>query len=198
MCILPEDENKWKNLFLSLITDEFYRSNVKFELDQVLKEKIARIFDWIVGHNIDFRENKGLFLFGSVGTGKSSILKAVMRMIDNLYSDNETGTVYTKYVTADEIARLYSENSDSSDIKLRSIRTYQLVFIDDIGYEAFKVFDHYPICEIIRDRYDNKRITCFTSNMNQAELKQRYGDSIEDKLAEMCTFIEFKGKSKRE
>lgn len=75
--------------------------------------------------------------------------------------------------------------------------TCKLLFIDDIGYEALKVFDHYPIPEVIRERYDKKRITCLTTNMSMDEITARYFKSFEDKLNEMCFIVKFEGESKR-
>jgi DNA replication protein DnaC len=193
--IPAEDINKWKWEFLKLINAEFYKGQQRFVIDDTNRAKIAFCFDWIVG-NIDISLNKGLILRGDVGTGKSSILKAIKMLCQVLYN-NEKGNLYPKYITADSIARLYNNDFEESEIKLNQLFTTRLLFIDDIGYEAIKVYDHHPIPEIIRDRYDKKRITCITTNLTMSELAERYGKSFEDKLNEMCFIIKFDGDSKR-
>jgi DNA replication protein DnaC len=189
--ILEEETNLWKKYFLKLITDEFYQKHKVFKLDENNKPKIALCFDWVIG-NVDIGLNKGLLLRGDVGTGKSAIMKACRKLCEKLY----TG-IYTRYATADEISRLFKDSSEDSDRKLNNLLTARILFIDDIGYEALKVFDHYPIMEVIRDRYDKKRITCITTNMSMEEMAERYNKSFEDKISEMCFIIKFEGNSKR-
>lgn len=193
--ILPEEEGLWKEYFIKLIQDEFYNANKEFKMTDYLRPKIKVCFDWVVG-NMDVSLNKGLLLRGDVGTGKSAIMKACMKLCIKLYNGSY-GFLYPIYITADKVSRLYTNRSDESERRLNQIMTTRLLFIDDIGYEAKKVFDHYPIPELIRERYDNKRITCFTTNMSMEEIKAEYGVSVEDKLNEMCTIIKFEGQSKR-
>jgi len=189
--ILEEETILWKKHFLKLIQDEFFRTQKTFQLDENNKSKIALCFDWIVG-SVDITLNKGLLLRGDVGTGKSSILKACKTLCEILYDK-----IYIHYVTADYISRLYSDRSEDGDKRLTQIMTSRILFIDDIGYEALKVFDHYPIAEVIRERYDKKRMTCLTTNMSMEEIAIRYNKSFEDKLSEMCFIIKFEGESKR-
>lgn len=189
--VLPEEIILWKRYFLQLIYNKFYQSQKQLKLDDNNKAKIAICFDWIVG-NIDLTLNKGLLLRGEVGTGKSCILKACKTFIEKLYNG-----VYCRYITADEISRTFEEKTESSEKKLNHIFTEKILFIDDIGYEALKVFDHYPIAEVIRERYDKKRITCLTTNMTMEEIANRYGKSFEDKLNEMTFIVKFDGDSKR-
>jgi DNA replication protein DnaC len=189
--ILPQEINLWKQKFIEFIHDEFFSVNKPFLLTEENKPKISLCFDWIIGR-VDKSLNKGLLLRGDVGSGKSCLLKATRSMCELLYSN-----LYSKYVTADEISRLYRSGDETCEKIITQIMTCKLLFIDDIGYEALKVFDHYPIPEVIRERYDKKRITCLTTNMSIDEITARYGKSFEDKLSEMCFIVKFEGESKR-
>lgn len=193
--IIPDELNKWKNLFVELIKNEFYKENKVFVLDDNNREKIAFCFKWVIG-DVDVTLNKGLLLRGEVGTGKSSIMKACKRLCEIIYN-NANGFLHPIYITADEVSRLYKESSEETEKRLTQIMTSRLLFIDDIGYEALKVYDHYPISEVIRERYDKKRVTCFTTNLSMDAIRERYKTSIEDKLSEMCFIVKFDGESKR-
>jgi DNA replication protein DnaC len=176
---------------LKLIKDEFFRVQKAFILDDTNKEKIAFCFNWVIG-NIDQSLNKGLLLKGDVGTGKSCIMKAVKNFIKILYP----GT-FMMYLSADQITHVYRMTGDDFERNLNQIFTCRILFIDDIGYESLLEFGHMPIAEVIRERYDKKRITCITTNMNMEEIEDRYKKSFTDKLGEMCFIINFQGESKR-
>jgi DNA replication protein DnaC len=189
--ILSSEINQWKWYFLGLIQDEFFKSQKTIQLDESNKSKIAFCFDWIIG-SVDITLNKGLLLRGDVGTGKSSILKAIKTLISKLYDG-----IFILYLTSDQITHVYKLNGDEFEKRINQINTCKILFIDDIGYEALRIFEHSPIAEVIRERYDKKRVTCITTNMSVKELAERYGNSFEDKINEMCFIVQFNGKSKR-
>lgn len=189
--ILLDEVNLWKRHFLKLIKDEFFSCQKVFELDEYNKNKIRNCWDWVIG-NVDIYLNKGLLLYGDIGTGKSCLLKATKKLCNILYPE-----IFTIYITANDIALLFKENNENSETKLRQIMTCKILFIDDIGYEPLKIFEYHPIQSVILERYDKKRITCLTSNLNNDEIYSRYGASFEDKLNQMTFKLKFEGKSKR-
>lgn len=195
---IQQDNNsliiKLKKHFIDIISSEFLEVEKPFELTDDIKPKLAFCFNWVLGHNIDWKENKGLQLYGEIGTGKSCIIKAVVRLTNELY--NISGT-YAKYTTANKIASLYRCSDNDSIIKINQLITCKLLFIDDIGTEDKKVFDSFPIQEIVRERYDTKKFVSFTTNLSPAILAERYTASIEDKLSHGTYRIEFTGNSKR-
>jgi DNA replication protein DnaC len=180
-----------KKRFIELIRNEFLEVDKPFEITDELKPKLLFIFNWILGIDVNLMENKGLQLAGEIGLGKSCILKATHNLICELYACN------SKYITANKLARLFRNSDEDSEIKINQLIFCHLLFIDDIGTEDIKVYDSFPIQEIIRERYDKRKITSFTTNKNPSELISRYTASIEDKLNHGTYRIEFKGTSKR-
>lgn len=189
--IIRSQINALKNYFLKLIQDEFFKVQKTIQIDDTNRPKIAKCFDWVIG-DVDVALGKGLLLRGNVGTGKSCIMKAVKSFVNELYPN-----IFTLYLTSDQIANIYKLTGEEFDKRLNQVNTCKILFIDDIGYEPLKVFENSPIAEVIRERYDKRRITCLTTNFEMSELALRYGTSFEDKLSEMCYIIKFEGESKR-
>lgn len=160
-----------------------------------IKKNLAFCIKWITGNGINIYNNKGIALIGGIGIAKSAILKAVYRIIDFFY---DTTSIY---ITANELAHIYRRISQEEEmvIKRNKILTYKLLFIDDIGTEDKKIFDSYPIMEIIRERYDRKRITSYSTNIiTKQEMINTYSESIEDKMNHGTYCLEFTGPSKRD
>jgi hypothetical protein len=188
----PSGINRLKFEFIELIEREFLENERIFEMTDELRPKLLFIFNWILGIDIKISDNKGINLSGNIGLGKSAILKAVHNLIIQIYQCN------SKFITANSIARLFKNSSDEdSEIKINQLISCHLLFIDDIGTEDRKVYDSFPIQEIIRERYDKRKITSFTTNLEPPQLIDRYTASIEDKLNHGTYRIEFKGTSKR-
>ena len=172
------------------IEQAFYEEKKQLVLTGELRYILAIVFKWLVGE-LQIDSNRGLLFRGQVGNGKSSIMKACYMFCKTFYEVN------CMYVNADKVSRLYEENSESSHFEINKLMSCRLLFIDDIGCEAVKVYNFHPMSEIIRERYDKKRITCATTNRTHKELRQIYGDSFEDKLSHMTYLIEFEETSKR-
>lgn len=183
----------YKKLFVELISKEFWESGKKFILDDQNKKQISLCFDWVIGKESDsfrVKDNKGLLLMGRVGTGKSCILKATMKFAEYLHE------ISTVWVTSDSASEIF-KGSNIDDTNYNRLCTCKILSIDDIGKEPALVFGSSPIGAILRERYDKKRITCFTTNLKMKDLLLRYDESFEDKLYQMCLIIPFEGESKR-
>jgi DNA replication protein DnaC len=191
-----KEENlvKLKKHFATMIESEFYEYGRKLEINEEMRKNLNFCMKWVIGIGIDVKENKGLQFIGPIGLGKSAILKAVFKLAKELYSP------VAYYFTANKIAHVYRTMStdEQSRIDCNRILTCKLLFIDDIGTEDIKVFDSYPIQEVIRDRYDKRRVTSFTTNIvSPGEMVGRYTESIEDKMNHGTYRIEFHGQTKR-
>lgn len=161
-------------------------------MNDEFKKILKFCLNWIIGESIDWHENKGLRFFGEIGLGKSCIIKAINNLVKEIYP-----FISSKYITANKIASYFRNSGDDSDFKLNEILSCRLLFIDDIGTEDNKVFNSYPIQEIIRERYDRKKITSFTTNKETNELIKLYNESIVDKMFHGTYLIPFTGKSLR-
>lgn len=157
--------------------------------------------------------DRGLFITGPVGTGKTL---AMMLIQKQTHLRRRTAG----FVTAPDVAAMVNEKGSYTAITalvdemeapdwrkgIWDGHTYRKVdlILDDLGAETDAV--HYgvrtePMIELIAARYDLwKRCgarTHVTTNLNMRQIKERYGDRIESRLREMCYVTRFEGKDRR-
>lgn len=154
--------------------------------------------------------NKGVILFGSVGTGKTS----VMRIMQRAFHKKPFKIASARHVARDCVA------SDKpmkiiDDYGRHSYRRTQYghvdykspinVCFDDLGAELSSI-KHYgnifPVMEdIIQDRYiefiERGLITHFTTNMNAKMIEEIYGKRTIDRIVQMCNAVNMDGDSLR-
>jgi len=197
----PVDEIYIKELklkFVEFLKDEFFFESDKLEIDSKTKSVLNTIFDWILGK---YEPDKGFVLFGTYGTGKSSIMKAAMKLIFHIYGKSDIqplGINEPKYITSKKLARLFIDNEK---VKINELIYAKLIGIDDFGYESKEVRTFgtivFPFEEILMERYDKKKIILATTNLKPEQIEKAYGGHILDRLKQMCFWIEINALSKR-
>jgi len=150
-------------------------------------------------------KSKGLLLIGNFGTGKST----TMRAIEKILRDNHLEGQFKGY-TANEIVEMYEECQSPQD--KRSFWKRMLIpriYIDDVKTEreASNYGKANLIKEIIEKRYDRSLLTHISCNYKAghaadleagiAEFGEKYGGRVLDRIFGMFNIIEFKGKSFR-
>lgn len=166
---------------------------------------------------------KGLRVMGDVGTGKTAnfrIYKHIYNKINVKHEIEVTDKGRTGIITR-QFPPLATVNGDifhmvhvkqiESDLRIegeasieRLVRVKKLT-IDDFGVEGDDFKDYgtsrNPVIDIINLRYDKMfthgLVTNFTTNLNDSEIKAKYGDRNYDRIIEMTIKIGIKGKSKR-
>ena len=135
-----------------------------------------KVVDWL-----NDNKSKGLLLAGNVGRGKSVILNGVIPIIYKAVYNVELKPEIAKKITEVKTTR------------------YSCV-IDDIGTE--EIIKDYgnridPVEYLISDCEDNARLLILSTNLNDANLKKRYGVRVVDRINRLCRLIIFQGKSFR-
>jgi DNA replication protein DnaC len=73
--------------------------------------------------------------------------------------------------------------------------------IDDLGEEAKEVMSYgnviTPLVDIIESRYDSRKMTFFTTNLDANGIKEKYGARVADRLKQMCNIVSFTNDSYR-
>lgn len=172
---------------------EVERRYKHFVDDAETAKHIEQAAKWLVG-NYKF----GLLLYGKVGNGKTTLSRAIGRLIGLLYeSSSYYGKKNVRHVTALELTSIAKENPDT----FNDIKTRELLVIDDVGVEpsVIKVWGNEisPFVEVIYHRYDRQLFTIVTSNLDDEELFKRYGPRVADRFAEMFDRIAFENNSYR-
>lgn len=192
---LPEVKNKkikfgyksckYKNKYNK---DNLYKKNVyaynepKEILDARIKDiykKDATRFD-VIKYLMSFLENylsgiseKGLYLHGSFGSGKTYLVSAVLNELAK--NDIKVSIVYwPEYISY--LKTLFGKD-EYIDI-LNSVKKAPVLLIDDIGAEANTSWGRDEILgPILQYRMNESLPTFFTSNLNKDELEQHLSNS---------------------
>jgi len=142
---------------------------------------------------------KGMFLGGPPGVGKTHLAVAVLR-----YVVRERGAVGLFYDTRDLLRVIRStydpvNRTQEMDV-LRPVMTADLLVLDDLGAEKTSEWVEETLNLIVNARYSEKRATIFTSNFDDKpditdpdSLLFRIGFRMHSRLHEMCEFLYLDG-----
>jgi len=160
------DDNKYlDNIYSFGITEALTEAKMKdVHVDD--KGRLPAI-KWIKDFVLSYEKNKkGLYLYGSFGSGKTYLITAGL---------NELARKGTKYAVVyfPEFLRMLKGAFDSNFNEIfENIKEIEILFIDDIGAEATTAWGRDEVLgPILQYRMENKLTTFFTSNMNLKDLE---------------------------
>ncbi len=146
-------EAKMKDIY----TDDENRFNAITELNRFLKE---------------YPEGKGIYLYGSFGSGKTYLISALFRELAN--RKIKSAIVFWPSFLQD-LKNAMNGDKDEFKNKFNSIMKSPLLLIDDIGAENTTAWGRDEIfCPIIQYRMQEKLPTFFTSNLDLKTLEQHF------------------------
>lgn len=135
-----------------------------------------------------------LFLQGTVGSGKSTILRALHALYSTLKES-------TRLCTAKDICNQYRRLRDDDPNLYEGYKTILTLFLDELGTEPVKFLyygaEYTPIHDLIDYHYNRQLTTIITTNLSMDQLNERYGQRIRDRFDEMCSVIQFSAPSYR-
>lgn len=190
---------------------------MEFILDDTLSEKIESMAKWLTDSSL----KPSLLLYGGLGNGKTTMVKAVRDTIkavkdnakdyDAKYSPRFHGMLDTAnrieaiskmpelaIETAQGVAHYASADKEYFETRLKR-RAF--LAIDDLGCEPSTVKNYgteiTPVTDIIYARYDSMLPTIITTNLDKKDIRERYGDRVADRFNEMFESLAFINKSYR-
>lgn len=190
---------------LGIIIHKYAKTIIEnFELDEYSRE-IFKLLCQYFTKDLEFETNgyslkKGLFLFGNIGCGKTTMFKLFQRNVTNDFyvkSCREVASEYTKY-GVDTIEK-YSNLKDVYPHEHYGQKVQGVCF-DDLGSETNKknFGNEINVMEdIIQNRYDRGLIgkTHLTSNLSADEITEAYGSRVASRMREMFNIISFDEKA---
>lgn len=174
------------------------RRGIHCKIDSNTTDQIDKAAKWLVSGT-----KTGLLLYGKKGTGKSTLARAIMNVInigckgkermvfcnnkDVNYGDNLLGSISFHYSTPTSyVDYLKSRNK---------------LLIDDLGtYPAdIREYGNYlsPMYDLLTYRYDENLFTLITSNYDLDSIKDKYDERIQDRMIEQYSRIGFDYESYR-
>ena len=140
------------------------------------------------------RLTKGLLFSGSLGSGKSSLLKA-LKYSDDIVLNNG----WTVAATAIKICNSWQVGGFQG---LESYISAKVLLIDELGREPLSVSNFGTplnvIQYVLQQRYDDRRVTHVTTNIDDPDkIQQLYGDYIASRFLEMFNVFVWGGDDRR-
>lgn len=142
------------------------------------------------------RDGIGLYLFsGTKGTGKTMMATALGNELILKY--NITTKFSTSIQVIQEIKKTWSETGQYIESELIDILSnVEVLILDDFGAEEIRGWINEKFYSIINNRYVNKKITIYTSNMSIDDLQ--YDERIINRIKERVYPIPFPEESVRD
>lgn len=144
---------------------------------------------------------KGLYLFGGVGCGKTTIMRLFNHNPLHSYAVIPTSSIASQYVKDGDVAIYrYASEYDATMVENPFQCTSWGICFDDLGVEMNKKHfgNEMNVMEsVLRMRYDNhaqiRNRTHVTTNLTADELEEQYGTRIRSRMREMFNIIDVSG-----
>ncbi len=151
------------------------------------------------------RLNRGIYIAGNTGSGKSWCLE-IMHAYCAAWNfkvlwgdDTEPRPLWWRTVRADALCDVWAEKGSIMEYKKQA-----MLGIQDFGNEPQESLYMGNRLDVVRNLIEYRgdkqdEMTFITSNLRISGdiLKERYGDRVASRLSEMCNYFEIKGKDRR-
>jgi DNA replication protein DnaC len=145
----------------------------------------------------------GLLFMGSCGVGKTHLAVSLLKHV--IIDKGDSGLFYDFRDLLREIQGSYNSVSQSSELAiLRPVLDANLLVLDELGANKPTEWVRDTIAHIINCRYNDKKLTIFTSNYldtpvrtGEESLTDRIGARLRSRLYEMCKVVKIEGKDFR-
>jgi DNA replication protein DnaC len=145
----------------------------------------------------------GLLFIGNCGVGKTHLAVSLLKQI--IREKRDSGLFYDFRDLLREIQASWNSVSQSSELEvLRPVLAADVLVLDELGANKPTEWVRDTIAHIINCRYNDKKLTIFTSNYpdtserpGEETLTDRIGARLRSRLYEMCKVVEVRGEDFR-
>lgn len=174
-----------------------------FTIDNYNRSLLNELFKYSNGKSLVLDSKRGLWLWGEIGTGKTSLIKILREYDAKVKGRTQNGYliggygIYSASTVINQFSRLGLDGIDRYCFKK------QTCAFDEIGREPLPAkyygTEMNVMQYVFQMRYDmrNDCLTHVTTNLTPDQIGNVYGDYIADRVNEMFNVIELKGLSRR-
>ncbi len=197
--------NAFKKVFYGAAQKFHAGTDVDFEVDSHNKSFLGHFCRyWNQDLAFEVLENislqKGLMVFGSFGTGKTSSFQIIQRIAKQY----QVPQLWFPSISAQEVVTKFNVEKNKEDV----VQYYSkgVFLFDDLGSETagnniFQYGKEEVFVRILLNRYrifETKGIkTHITTNLNIDGIENRYGRQISDRFRQMFNLVKLDGPSRR-
>lgn len=160
---------------------EVERRGRQYQNDDDTINKLKRVAHWLYTSH-----KRGLILMGTMGNGKSTMLRSLHRLFESWGMFGDAQDIFEYYKTHIGEMRYWDE---------------KFLIIDDLGLEPDKCFnygeEYHPISRLLLHRYDRNLTTIIATNLGIDDIQAKYGDRVVERLFEMYDVLTYTNDSYR-
>ena len=195
----------FKKVFFKAAQEYYSKYDLDFEVDGSNKNFLGHFCRyWNRDTAFEVMENislqKGLMVFGTYGTGKTSSF----RIIQNLSKHYQVRELWFPAISTQEVVSKFNRERNKEDV----IQYYSkgVFLFDDLGAEMagnniYQYGKEEVFVRILLNRYrnfeDQGTKTHITTNLDLGQIENRYGKQLADRFIQMFNLLKLDGPSRR-
>jgi len=180
---MDDRTKRWKNNYLPKELEKL-TPRIRKDIENIDPSKIDKV--------------GSTYLWGRIGSGKT--IQAVRMMLSSLESNYiENHAIQAIFTTVPELLLKFKASYSTKESLVTEeelVEKYSeipLLVLDDFGVERTTDWSFQLLYIIINRRYENMKMTIFTSNFNLTELAEKLGDDrIPSRIQQMCKIVKSK------
>lgn len=160
-----------------------FRGNTLKDFDVKGKSELKKVKGLVQAYiedlDINFENNKGLFLYGSNGVGKTMLSSIILK---EAYRHRYTSRRSTFVEYVDKYTKVWNAKSADEKATLEDeLYTYykavEFLVLEEVGKEIDSKVSAPILEDLLRYREDNGLVTIVCTNLNISLMTERYGES---------------------
>ena len=156
---------------------------------------VSMVRRYVRGLDEALAQGRGLWFFGGVGTGKTTLAMLVSR---EALRAGHTVAIYSLPRLLAEIRSTFDDETPGaySDFLAR-LASVDLLHVDDLGAEKTSPWVLEQLYSIVNDRYEAERAIIITTNLDREQLAEQTGERTVSRLEQMCDVCPLHGNDNR-
>jgi DNA replication protein DnaC len=146
---------------------------------------VRRVREYCQAIERNLADGRGLWIYGSAGTGKTTLAMLVSRIA---LEAGRSVAIYSLPKLLARIRRTYDADAGEQSYSelFERLAGVDLLHIDDLGAEKQTEWVLEQLYALVNERYEAQRSLVVTTNHDESELEEQIGARVVSRLAEMC------------